>query len=110
MTCAATSASAAYTSTLVSTTRLKGLAPALLVGECRLGPARRLRDRVVLLLEPLESAVELVEVSEELAAQLGDVVTSADLAAHLVEPATDFGEPAVDFTAEERLSIAMARQ
>ncbi len=35
---------------------------AAFTGESRLDPAQRLRDRVVLLLEPLESPVNLIEV------------------------------------------------
>lgn len=42
---------------------LEDLAPAALVGEPRLDPAQALRDRVVLLLEPLESPMDFIEVA-----------------------------------------------
>jgi len=69
---------------------LEDLAPAALVGEPGLAPAQGLRDRVVLLLEPLESAVDLIEVPEHLLSQLGEPEV------YLVEPAIHLAEPAVD--------------
>ena len=65
---------------------LEDLAPAELVCEACLDPAQRLRDRLVLLLESVESPVDLVEVPEHLVAQLGELVV------HLVEPMVDRGE------------------
>ena len=65
---------------------LEDLAPAALVGEPRLDPAQSLRDRVVLLLESLESVIDRIEVPEHLLAQLGEAEV------RLVEPAVDFGE------------------
>jgi hypothetical protein len=46
---------------------LEDRAPAELVREARLDPAQSLRDRLVLLLEPVESPVDLVEVPEHVA-------------------------------------------
>jgi Type II CAAX prenyl endopeptidase Rce1-like len=69
---------------------LEDLAPAALVGKSRLDPAQGLRARVVLLLESLESAVDLIEVPEYLLSQLGEAEV------YLVEPAVDFAEPLVD--------------
>ena len=66
---------------------LEDLAPAELVREACLDPAQRLRDRLVLLLESVESPVDLVEVPEHLVAQLGQ---------HLGEPTVHISEPAVD--------------
>ena len=45
-----------------------------LTGESRLDAAERLRDREVFLLEPVEPPVNLVEVAEHLAPQLGNLV------------------------------------
>jgi hypothetical protein len=69
---------------------LEDLAPAALVGKARLDPAQGLRDCVVLLLESLESAVDLIEVPEYLLSQLGEAEV------YLIEPAVDFAEPLVD--------------
>ena len=65
---------------------LEDLAPAALVGDSRLDPAQGMRDGVMLLLESVESPVDLVEVPEHVASKLGE------LAAHLVEPTVDLGE------------------
>jgi hypothetical protein len=65
---------------------LKDLASAALSGESCLDPAKGLRDCVVLLLESLQSAVDLIEVSEHVVAQLGEVEV------YLIEPAVDLGE------------------
>src|ERR1044071_1034102 len=62
------------------------VAPAALVGEARLDPAQGLRDRVVLLLEPLESPIDVIEVAEHLLTNLGD------LALDRVETTVDRGE------------------
>ena len=76
---------------------LKDLAPALFVSEGRRDPAQPPRDHVILLLEALESAVDLVEVAEHLTPEFGNpVLDLGDLAAHLVKPATDFRESAID--------------
>jgi hypothetical protein len=50
---------------------LEDLAPAALVAEMGFDPAQRLRDRVILLLEPFEAPVDLIEVPEDLASELG---------------------------------------
>jgi hypothetical protein len=72
---------------------LEDLSPAAFTGESGLDPAQRLRDRVVLLLESLESPVELVEVPEHLLTQLGDLLTHfGDLLTHFTELAVDRGE------------------
>jgi hypothetical protein len=52
--------------------RFEYLTPAPVVGQRPLDPPQRPGDRVILLLEPLEPTVELVEVLERLASQLGD--------------------------------------
>jgi len=65
---------------------LEDLAPAALIGEPRLDPARGLRDRVVLLLESLESVIDRIEVPEHLLSQLGEPEV------HRAEPAVDLGE------------------
>ena len=66
------------------------LAPPLLVGQQRLDAAQRLRDREVFLLEPLETTVDLVEVTEYFAAE------STQFSVEAIEPAVDLGEPALD--------------
>ena len=74
------------------------LATAVLVGETGFDPAKRLRDRVVLLLEPLEAQADFVEMAEHLSAELGELIV------HPVESAIDRGEVAGDFgelTSEE---------
>src|ERR1044071_9579197 len=69
------------------------VAPAVLVGEARLDPAQGLRDRVVLLLEPLESPIDVIEVAEHLLTQLGDLLTQlGDLLTHLRELAGNLRE------------------
>jgi hypothetical protein len=67
----------------------ENLAPPTLVCKTRLDPAQSLRDRLVLLLEPLESPVDLVKVPEHVAAQLGD------LALNPVKPTVYLGELAI---------------
>jgi hypothetical protein len=69
---------------------LENLAAARLVGEPRLDPPKRLEDRLVFLLEPLEPTVDLVEAPEHLLSQLGDHLGEPEL--HRVEPAVDLGE------------------
>jgi hypothetical protein len=69
---------------------LENLAPPTLVGEASLDPAQRLRDRLVLLLEALESPVDLIEVPEHVAAQLGE------LTADVGKLTVDLGKPTVD--------------
>lgn len=76
---------------------LKDLAPAVLVGRARLDPSQSLRDRVVLLLEPLEAVVDRIEVPEHLLPKLDDlVVHCVEPAIHCIEPVTHLGEPAID--------------
>jgi hypothetical protein len=53
---------------------LENLPPTSLAGGSRLDPAQRLRDRLVLLLEPLEAAINLVEVPEHVLTQPGDLM------------------------------------
>lgn len=65
------------------------LAPTALIGKSGLDPPERLRDRLVFLLEPLESPVDLVEVSEHVVSKL------AKLTPRLAEPNLDAGESAV---------------
>src|SRR3990167_9049478 len=77
----------------------EALPPPALVGEPRLDPAQGLRDRVVLLLESLESPVDLIEVPEHVVSQLGE------LAVHLGEPAVQLGEP-VAHLAEPTVQLA----
>ena len=62
---------------------LENLATARLVGESCLDPPQGLKDRLVLILEPLEPLVNRIEVSEHLLSQLGE---------HLAEP----GELSID--------------
>ena len=79
---------------------LEDFAPAALVGEPRLDPAQGLRDRVVLLLESLESVINRIKVPEHVLSQLGEpevppvepAVDLAELVVHLAEPAVDLGE------------------
>jgi hypothetical protein len=72
---------------------IEDLAPAALVGEPRLDPAQGLCDRLVLLLESLESVIDRIEVPEHLLSQLGEAeVYLVEPAVHLAEPAVDFGE------------------
>jgi hypothetical protein len=65
---------------------LENLPPTSLAGGSRLDPAQRLRDRLVLLLEPLKAAIDLVEVPEHLVAQPGDLMLQR------IEAAVDGGE------------------
>jgi hypothetical protein len=51
---------------------IENLSAAALAGQPRLDPSQSLGDRLLLLLEPLESAVDLVEVPEHVLTQLGD--------------------------------------
>ena len=53
---------------------LENLPPPALVGQYRLDAPQLLRDRVVLLLQPLQAPVELVEVAENLPEALVDLV------------------------------------
>jgi ABC-type Fe3+/spermidine/putrescine transport system ATPase subunit len=71
---------------------LQDLAPPALVGKGGFYPAQGLRDRLILLLQALESAVDLVEVAEHLLPKLGDL--SGELSVQCLEPAVDLGEPA----------------
>ena len=88
------------------------LAAPALVGEARLDPAQPLDDRLILLLEPLKPPLDLVEVAEHLASQLGnlpvdlvespvDLVETAgnviELAVDLLEALVDLLEALVDF-------------
>ena len=66
---------------------LENLATARLVGESCLDPPLGLEDRLVLILEPLEPPVDLVEASEHRLAQLGD---------HLAEPEIHRGQLPID--------------
>jgi hypothetical protein len=68
----------------------ENLTPAALVGESRFDPPKSLRDRRLLLLQPLESPVDLVEVGE-------DVVSEFDqLPVHLGEPPIHLAKSPVD--------------
>lgn len=58
----------------------ENFAPAAFVGQSCLDPPQGLGDRLILLLEPLESPVDVVEVSEHLVSQF------RELAIHAVEP------------------------
>ena len=77
------------------------LAPAAFVGEPRLDPTQRLRDRLLFLLEPLESTVDLVEVPEDLLPEFGEpavrlvksTVGRRESTVDLTEPVVDLGEP-----------------
>jgi len=64
---------------------LEDLAPPTLVDEASLDPAQSVSDRLVFVLEALESPVDLVEVPEHVASQLGE------LAADVGEPTVDLG-------------------
>ena len=73
------------------------LPPLVLVRQARLDAAQRLRDRKVFLIEPLEATVDLVEVSEHLAAQLGDPgVHRVDPPTELAKLMGDLAKPPVD--------------
>lgn len=61
---------------------LEDLAPPPLVSEASLDPAQSVRDRLVLLLEALESPVDLIEVPEHVASQLGEL--AAELTTDIV--------------------------
>ncbi len=72
---------------------LENLAPHTLVGEANLDPAQSVRDRLVLLLEALESPVDVVEVPQHLPPKLGDLVARiGEPAAHLGELAAHVGD------------------
>src|SRR3990172_2536607 len=72
------------------------LAAPALVGEARLDPAQPLDDRLILLLEPLKPPVDLVEVAEHLAPQLGNLpVDPGESAVDLVEAAGNEPEAVV---------------
>src|SRR5438128_9180354 len=76
---------------------LEDLAPADLIGEPSLDAPEGLRDRVILLLEPIESPVDLVEVSEHLLSQTGDpLFHRIESTVHRVEPVSDLRESVVD--------------
>ncbi len=76
---------------------LEDLAPAALVGEPCLDPAESLGDRLVLLLEPLESVIDRIDVAEHLLSQLGEPdVRLVESAVHLVEPVVHPAEPTID--------------
>jgi len=76
---------------------LKHFAPAVLVGQPCLDPSQGLRDRVILLLEPLEAVVDRIEVPERLLPKLDElVVHCVEPAVHCIEPVTHLGEPAID--------------
>ena len=57
-------------------TALENLAPALLVGHEGLDTPETLEDRLILLLQPLQPPVEMIEVSEDRAELLVDRVES----------------------------------
>ena len=65
---------------------LEDLASAALSDKSCLDPPKGLRDCVVLLLESLQSAVDLIEVPEHVLAQLGEAEV------YLIEPVVDLGE------------------
>lgn len=72
---------------------LENLAPARLVDESCLDPPQGLDDSLVLLLEPLEPLVVLVEVPEHLVSELGEpAVDFLESAIDHVEPTVDLGE------------------
>ena len=76
---------------------LDDLPPLLLVRQARLDAAQCLCDREVFLIEPLEAAVDLVEVSEHLVAQFGDPgVHRVDSPTELAELMGDLAESSVD--------------
>ena len=73
------------------------LALPAIVGKACLDPAQPLDDRLILLLEAFEPAVDLVEVAEHLASQFGDLpVDLVESAVDLVEAAGNVIELAVD--------------
>ena len=75
---------------------LQDLAPTALVGQPRLDSAQGLGDGLLFLLQPLESSIDLVEVPEDILAQLGkNAVDLGEPAVHLREPVAHLGEPAV---------------
>ena len=75
----------------------ENLAPPALVAKARLDPAQPLGDRLILLLEALEPAVDLVEVAEHLAPQFGNLpVDLVESPVDLVETAGNVIELAVD--------------
>jgi hypothetical protein len=76
---------------------LEALASPPVVGQSRLDPPERLRDRRVFLLEPFESAVDHVEVAEDLVANLGETcVQPGEPVVDLTEALVDLGEAPVD--------------
>jgi hypothetical protein len=83
---------------------LKHFAPAVLVGQPCLDPSQGLRDRVILLLEPLEAVVDRIEVPERLLPKLDELVVHCvepavhcvEPVTHCIEPVTHLGEPAID--------------
>jgi hypothetical protein len=66
----------------------EGLALAAFVGEARLDPAQCLHDRLILLLQAFEPAVDLVEMAEQITPQLGN------LPVDLIKSAVDLLEAA----------------
>jgi len=75
----------------------ENLAPPALVAKARLDPAQPLGDRLILLLEALEPAVDLVEVAEHLASQFGNLaVDLVESAVHLIEAASNVIELVVN--------------
>ena len=80
---------------------LEDLTPAALIREPGLDSPQGLRDRLILLLEPLESPIDLVEVTEDLSAELAEqsrevTVHSGEATVHLEEVTVDLGEATVD--------------
>jgi hypothetical protein len=73
---------------------LENLASASLVGEARFDSPQGLKDRLVLLLEPLEAQIDRVEVPEHLLSKVGDHPGESTI--HLVDPTTDGRELASD--------------
>ena len=69
---------------------LDDLTAALLVSEKTFDAAQRLRDRVVFLLEPIEAAIDLIEMAEN----VGSEITQLGL--EPIEAAVDLGELALE--------------
>ncbi|HMH51352.1 MAG TPA: hypothetical protein VK548_14040 [Candidatus Acidoferrum sp.] len=72
---------------------LQDLAARPFIGVARLDAAQRLRDREVLLLDPLEAPVELIEMAEHLTPQVGNLMLHAvDAPINRVEATRNFFE------------------
>ena len=69
---------------------LEHLAPARLIGEAGFNSAQRLKDRLVLLLEPLEAPVDFIEMLEHLLTKVGEHLCETSI--HRVESAVDLRE------------------